>query len=225
MTDKKNTGPQEGVKGVVEDVKGKAKEAVGTVTGRDDLVREGKAQQDKADAQQDVAKKEALRSARRPSSGRNSFEREGPAGNRLGLYLVSSATGALPVYVGMFCVPTLFDAAYPHVLDQQPPRAHDEPGAGQGRQGQPDVVVAGGKRREARHEKHQRDADHNEPRHYFVVLHRLAGVRPRCPRVVDRILRALHRYSSLGIPTPAKHGLISTVELPDTVVGETVTEM
>jgi uncharacterized protein YjbJ (UPF0337 family) len=60
MTDeKKNTGPQEGVKGVVEDVKGKAKEAVGTVTGRDDMVREGKAQQDKADAQQDVAKKEA----------------------------------------------------------------------------------------------------------------------------------------------------------------------
>jgi uncharacterized protein YjbJ (UPF0337 family) len=59
MTDKKNSGPKEGVKGAVEDVKGKAKEAVGTVTGRDDLVREGKAQQDKADAQQDVAKKEA----------------------------------------------------------------------------------------------------------------------------------------------------------------------
>jgi uncharacterized protein YjbJ (UPF0337 family) len=60
MTEKKkSTGPQEGVKGVVEDVKGKAKEAVGTVTGRDDLVREGKAQQDKADAQKDVAKKEA----------------------------------------------------------------------------------------------------------------------------------------------------------------------
>ena len=52
MTDKKNTGPQEGVKGVVEDVKGKAKEAVGTVTGRYDMVREGK-------AQRDVAKKEA----------------------------------------------------------------------------------------------------------------------------------------------------------------------
>ena len=59
MTDKENTGPKEGVKGVVEDVKGKAKEAVGTVTGRDDMVREGKAQQDKADAQRDVAKKEA----------------------------------------------------------------------------------------------------------------------------------------------------------------------
>ncbi|MBN3513367.1 CsbD family protein [Mycolicibacterium nivoides] len=58
MTEK-NSGPEEGIKGVVEDVKGKAKEAVGTVTGRDDLVREGKAQQDKAEAQKDVAKKEA----------------------------------------------------------------------------------------------------------------------------------------------------------------------
>jgi uncharacterized protein YjbJ (UPF0337 family) len=65
MTDKKNTGPQEGVKGVVEDVKGKAKEAAGTVTGRDDLAREGKAQQDKADAQKDVAKKEAEAEAAR----------------------------------------------------------------------------------------------------------------------------------------------------------------
>lgn len=59
MTDKKKSGPEEGIKGVIEDAKGKAKEAVGTVTGRDDLVREGKAQQDKADAQQDAAKKEA----------------------------------------------------------------------------------------------------------------------------------------------------------------------
>ena len=50
MSDK-DSGPEAGVKGVVEDVKGKAKEAVGTVTGRDDLVDEGKAQQDKADAQ------------------------------------------------------------------------------------------------------------------------------------------------------------------------------
>ncbi|WP_102142855.1 microaggregate-binding protein 1 [Mycobacterium hubeiense] len=64
MTDKKS-GPEEGIKGVVEDAKGKAKEAVGTVTGRDDLVREGKAQQDKADAQQDVAKKEAEAEAAR----------------------------------------------------------------------------------------------------------------------------------------------------------------
>jgi uncharacterized protein YjbJ (UPF0337 family) len=54
-----NSGPEEGIKGVVEDVKGKAKEAAGTVTGRDDLTKEGKAQQDKADAQRDAAAKEA----------------------------------------------------------------------------------------------------------------------------------------------------------------------
>ena len=59
MAEKKNSGPDEGIKGVVEDAKGKAKEAVGTVTGREDLVREGKAQQDKADAQKAAAKKEA----------------------------------------------------------------------------------------------------------------------------------------------------------------------
>ncbi|PQE00483.1 hypothetical protein MPNTM1_05527 [Mycolicibacterium parafortuitum] len=58
MSDK-NSGPEEGIKGVVEDVKGKAKETIGTVTGRDDMVQEGKAQQDKADAQREVAQKEA----------------------------------------------------------------------------------------------------------------------------------------------------------------------
>ena len=58
MTEK-NSGPEEGIKGVVEDVKGKAKETVGTVTGRDDMVREGKAQQDKAEAEREVAQKEA----------------------------------------------------------------------------------------------------------------------------------------------------------------------
>jgi uncharacterized protein YjbJ (UPF0337 family) len=50
---------QEALKGAVEGIKGKAKEAVGTVAGRDDLTREGKAQQDKADAQRDAAKKQA----------------------------------------------------------------------------------------------------------------------------------------------------------------------
>jgi uncharacterized protein YjbJ (UPF0337 family) len=64
MTDK-NRGPEEGIKGVVEDVKGKAKEAVGTVTGRDDIIEEGKAQQDKAQAQRDAAKKEAEADAAR----------------------------------------------------------------------------------------------------------------------------------------------------------------
>jgi len=40
-------------------IAGKAKEVAGKVTGRDDLHREGQAQQDKADAQRDAAKKEA----------------------------------------------------------------------------------------------------------------------------------------------------------------------
>jgi uncharacterized protein YjbJ (UPF0337 family) len=54
-----DSGPKEGVKGVVEDVKGTAKEAVGAVTGNEDLEREGEAQQSKADAQRDAAAKEA----------------------------------------------------------------------------------------------------------------------------------------------------------------------
>ena len=53
------SGPKEGLKGVIEDVKGKAKEAVGSVTGNEDLKGEGEAQQDKAAAQREVAKKEA----------------------------------------------------------------------------------------------------------------------------------------------------------------------
>ena len=63
-----DSGPEAGVKGVVEDVKGKAKEVAGTVTGNDDLTREGEAQQDKADAQRDVAKKEAEAEAARGSA-------------------------------------------------------------------------------------------------------------------------------------------------------------
>ncbi len=53
------SGPQEAVKGGVEGIKGKFKEAGGTILGRDDLVEEGQAQQDKADAQRDAGKKEA----------------------------------------------------------------------------------------------------------------------------------------------------------------------
>ena len=60
-----NSGPEEGIKGIVEDVKGKAKETIGTVTGRDDLINEGKAQQDKAEAERDVAQKEAEAEAAR----------------------------------------------------------------------------------------------------------------------------------------------------------------
>lgn len=53
------SGPQEAVKGGVEGIKGKAKEVGGAVLGNDDLVKEGQAQQDKADAQRDAGKKEA----------------------------------------------------------------------------------------------------------------------------------------------------------------------
>ena len=54
-----DTGPQAAVEGVVEDVKGRAKEAVGSVIGNDDMKREGEAQQRKADAERDVAEHEA----------------------------------------------------------------------------------------------------------------------------------------------------------------------
>ncbi len=55
----RSSGPKSGVKGIVEDVKGKAKEAAGSVTGNDELRQEGEAQQDKAAAQRKVAQKEA----------------------------------------------------------------------------------------------------------------------------------------------------------------------
>ena len=59
MSENKETGPEAGVRGVVEDVKGKVKEAAGAVAGKDELRREGRAQQDKAEAERDVAAKEA----------------------------------------------------------------------------------------------------------------------------------------------------------------------
>jgi len=58
-TSEKDTGPEAGAKGVIEGVKGKAKEAVGAVTGNDELRHEGRAQQEKAGSQRDVAAKEA----------------------------------------------------------------------------------------------------------------------------------------------------------------------
>ena len=57
MSDK--SGPQEAVEGLVEGAKGKVKEVAGAVTGNEDLLREGQAQQDKADAERDAGKKEA----------------------------------------------------------------------------------------------------------------------------------------------------------------------
>ena len=54
-----NSGPEEPVRGIVEDVVGKAKEIIGIIANRDGLREEGRAQQDKAKAARDVAKKEA----------------------------------------------------------------------------------------------------------------------------------------------------------------------
>jgi len=61
----KDSGPESGAKGVIEDFKGKAKEVVGEVTGDESREREGRAQQDKAQAQRDTAKHEAEADASR----------------------------------------------------------------------------------------------------------------------------------------------------------------
>jgi uncharacterized protein YjbJ (UPF0337 family) len=53
------SGPNAGVEGVAEDVKGRAKEAFGAVTGNESVKKEGEAQQDKAAAERDVAAREA----------------------------------------------------------------------------------------------------------------------------------------------------------------------
>ena len=44
MSDR-DSGPEAGAKGIIEEVKGKAKEAAGAVSGRDHLRQEGRAQQ------------------------------------------------------------------------------------------------------------------------------------------------------------------------------------
>jgi uncharacterized protein YjbJ (UPF0337 family) len=60
-----DSGLVHAVKGVVEDGIGKSKEIVGIVINHDGLRKEGRAQQDKAQAQRDVAKKEAQAEAAR----------------------------------------------------------------------------------------------------------------------------------------------------------------
>lgn len=72
----KDSGPEAGLKGVVEDVKGKAKEATGVLTGNENLEREGEAQQDKADAQRDVAQKEAEAEAARAKAKAHEAEQK-----------------------------------------------------------------------------------------------------------------------------------------------------
>ena len=64
MTER-DSGPVAAVKGVVEDIIGKSKEIIGIVINHEGLRKEGRAQQDKAQAQRDVAKKEAQAEAAR----------------------------------------------------------------------------------------------------------------------------------------------------------------
>ena len=59
MADHDDSAAEKGAKGVFEDVKGKAKEAVGSVVGNENLKAEGAAQQDKAEAQREAAEKQA----------------------------------------------------------------------------------------------------------------------------------------------------------------------
>ena len=58
MVDSKS-GPVELVRGIVEDVLGRTKQVIGIIISRDELIEEGKAQQDKAQAQRDAGRKEA----------------------------------------------------------------------------------------------------------------------------------------------------------------------
>ncbi len=67
----KSSGPEAAVKGVAEDVKGRAKEGIGAVTGNERLKDEGQAQQDKAAADRKVAQKEAEADAARAESEAN----------------------------------------------------------------------------------------------------------------------------------------------------------
>ncbi len=66
-----NDKSAEAREGLIDGIAGKAKEVAGAVTGRDDLQREGQAQQDKADSQRDAAKKEAEAESARSAAQAN----------------------------------------------------------------------------------------------------------------------------------------------------------
>ena len=58
MVDVKS-GPVEFVRGIVEDVLGRTKQVISIIIGHNDLIAEGRAQQDKAEAQRNAGRKEA----------------------------------------------------------------------------------------------------------------------------------------------------------------------
>ena len=52
------SGAKSGLQGIIEAIKGKFKEATGAIADNDSLRREGRAQQDKADAEREAARRE-----------------------------------------------------------------------------------------------------------------------------------------------------------------------
>jgi uncharacterized protein YjbJ (UPF0337 family) len=82
MSESKKTGPEAGVRGVVEAVKGKVKEAAGAVAGKEELRREGRAQQDKAASERDVAVKEAQAEKARVEAEAHEAEQRAHQGRR-----------------------------------------------------------------------------------------------------------------------------------------------
>jgi uncharacterized protein YjbJ (UPF0337 family) len=73
-----DSGRVEAIRGVIEGVIGKAKEIIGIVISHDGLRKEGRAQQDKAQAQRDVAKKEAQAEASRAAESTAKARQKAP---------------------------------------------------------------------------------------------------------------------------------------------------
>ena len=73
---KQESGPKAAVRGVAEDVKGRAKQVAGVVTGNEEQQQEGRAQQEKAAAERDVARHEGeAEKARAEASAREAEQR------------------------------------------------------------------------------------------------------------------------------------------------------
>ena len=70
----KETGPKSAVHGVVEDLKGRAKEVAGAVADSPELRDEGEAQREKAAAERDVATREAEADASRAEAAAHEAE-------------------------------------------------------------------------------------------------------------------------------------------------------
>ena len=99
MSESKKTGPEAGAHGVVEDIKGKVKEAAGAAIGKDQFEdSEGRAQQDKAAAERDVAAKEA--EAEKAHAEAEAHEAEQRAHQRLIAESVRQTRYALALNVG-----------------------------------------------------------------------------------------------------------------------------